>query len=82
MNRRQQAALGRPRPDPRRDGAPYPCVVVAIGPTRYNAVYPSMRNLKRLLAWAHARVITLVARHGAEALGEVAKPHTRQVAPG
>ena len=49
----------------------YPCVVVAIGAERYNALYHSMRNLNRLLAWAHARTITFVVRHGAEALGEV-----------
>jgi len=35
----------------------YPTSVVAIGPRRYNDLYESMRNLNRLLAWAHARVI-------------------------
>src|SRR2546422_2426060 len=35
----------------------YPTSVVVIGPERYNALYASMRNLNRLLAWAHARVI-------------------------
>jgi ribonuclease HIII len=35
----------------------YPTSVVAIGPERYNALYASMRNLNRMLAWAHARVI-------------------------
>src|SRR2546425_6958793 len=35
----------------------YPIAVVAIGPERYNALYATMRNLNRLLAWAHARVI-------------------------
>lgn len=35
----------------------YPTVVVAIGPERYNALHASMRNLNRLLAWAHARAI-------------------------
>ena len=35
----------------------YPTSVVAIGPERYNALYAKMRNLNRLLAWAHARVI-------------------------
>jgi ribonuclease HIII len=35
----------------------YATSVVAIGPERYNALYASMRNLNRLLAWAHARVI-------------------------
>jgi len=31
--------------------------VVAIGPEKYNDLYDKMRNLNRLLAWAHARVI-------------------------
>jgi ribonuclease HIII len=31
--------------------------VVAIGPERYNQLYAKIRNLNRLLAWAHARVI-------------------------
>ncbi len=31
--------------------------VVAIGPERYNALYERFRNLNKLLAWAHARVI-------------------------
>ena len=31
--------------------------VVSIGPERYNQLYASMRNLNRLLAWAHARAI-------------------------
>lgn len=31
--------------------------VVRIGPTRYNAMYGQFRNLNRLLAWGHARVI-------------------------
>jgi ribonuclease HIII len=34
-----------------------PTRVVAIGPERYNALYAEMRNLNRLLAWAHARAI-------------------------
>jgi ribonuclease HIII len=34
-----------------------PTSVVAIGPERYNELYGTMRNLNRLLAWAHARVI-------------------------
>ncbi len=34
-----------------------PVDVVAIGPERYNALYAKIRNLNRLLAWAHARVI-------------------------
>lgn len=31
--------------------------VVAIGPARYNELYECLRNLNRILAWAHARVI-------------------------
>lgn len=31
--------------------------VVSIGPERYNEMYGSFRNLNRLLAWGHARVI-------------------------
>jgi len=34
-----------------------PVNVVAIGPERYNEMYAKIRNLNRLLAWAHARVI-------------------------
>ncbi len=34
-----------------------PCSVVAIGPERYNDMYAKIRNLNRLLAWAHARAI-------------------------
>ena len=34
-----------------------PHSVVAIGPERYNDMYAKIRNLNRLLAWAHARVI-------------------------
>lgn len=35
----------------------YPHSVVAIGPERYNELYSQLRNLNRLLAWAHSRVI-------------------------
>mgnify|MGYP000064827564 FL=1 len=35
----------------------YTQAVVAIGPARYNELYERLRNLNRLLAWAHARVI-------------------------
>ncbi len=35
----------------------YPHSVVAIGPARYNELYLRFRNLNRLLAWGHARVI-------------------------
>ncbi|HYA49488.1 MAG TPA: ribonuclease HIII, partial [Burkholderiales bacterium] len=31
--------------------------VVAVGPERYNELYGKLRNLNRLLAWAHARAI-------------------------
>jgi ribonuclease HIII len=31
--------------------------VVVIGPERYNSLYAKFRNLNRLLAWGHARVI-------------------------
>lgn len=31
--------------------------VVAIGPEKYNDLYSKFRNLNRLLAWAHSRVI-------------------------
>lgn len=37
--------------------------VVRISPLRYNELYAQMRNLNRLLAWAHARAIeNLLAR--------------------
>ena len=31
--------------------------VVAIGPERYNSLYEKIKNLNRMLAWAHARVL-------------------------
>ncbi|MFW6123999.1 MAG: ribonuclease HIII [Acidobacteriota bacterium] len=31
--------------------------IVAIGPERYNELYLKLRNLNRILAWAHSRVI-------------------------
>jgi ribonuclease HIII len=31
--------------------------VVAIGPERYNALYTTIKNLNRLLAWGHARAL-------------------------
>lgn len=37
--------------------AGYVCSVVAIGPEKYNELYAKFRNLNRLLAWGHARVI-------------------------
>ena len=33
------------------------CDVVAIGPEKYNELYANFRNVNRLLAWGHARVI-------------------------
>jgi len=35
----------------------YPHSIVAIGPERYNELYEKFRNLNKLLAWGHARVI-------------------------
>jgi ribonuclease HIII len=34
-----------------------PFTVVAIGPERYNSLHASFKNLNKLLAWGHARVI-------------------------
>jgi len=34
-----------------------PYNLVAIGPEKYNQLYEKMRNLNKLLAWGHARVI-------------------------
>jgi translation initiation factor 2B subunit (eIF-2B alpha/beta/delta family) len=34
-----------------------PHALVAIGPEKYNELYGKIRNLNRLLAWAHARAI-------------------------
>jgi ribonuclease HIII len=34
-----------------------PHSVVAIGPVKYNFLYQKIKNLNRLLAWGHARVI-------------------------
>jgi len=31
--------------------------IVAVGPERYNALYGQMKNLNKILAWGHARVI-------------------------
>jgi ribonuclease HIII len=35
----------------------YKHAVIAIGPERYNELYGRLRNLNRILAWAHARAI-------------------------
>jgi len=37
--------------------AGYKHSVVVIGPEKYNELYQKMRNLNKLLAWAHSRVI-------------------------
>jgi ribonuclease HIII len=37
--------------------AQVPHALVAIGPEKYNELYGKMKNLNRLLAWAHARAI-------------------------
>ena len=34
--------------------------VVSIGPERYNEMYASFKNLNRLLAWGHAKVIRML----------------------
>jgi ribonuclease HIII len=35
----------------------YKHTLVAIGPERYNELYAKLRNLNRILAWAHSRAI-------------------------
>jgi len=35
----------------------YTYSIVAIGPEKYNELYEKLRNLNKLLAWGHARVI-------------------------
>jgi len=42
-----------------RENMPYS--VVLIGPEKYNQLYERIRNLNRLLAWGHSRVIENVA---------------------
>ncbi|MGA2586951.1 MAG: ribonuclease HIII [Candidatus Aminicenantales bacterium] len=37
--------------------AGYPHAIVAIGPEKYNELYAKIRNLNKMLAWGHARVI-------------------------
>lgn len=45
----------------------FPVEVVAIYPERYNELYASLKNLNRLLAWAHARALeNLLARTHAD----------------
>jgi len=38
--------------------------VVAIGPERYNELYEKMKNLNKLLAWAHARTLENLLAEG------------------
>lgn len=35
----------------------YPHSLVVIGPKKYNELYQKLRNLNKILAWAHSRVI-------------------------
>lgn len=37
--------------------------VVAIGPERYNELYERLRNLNKILAWAHSRAIENILEH-------------------
>ncbi len=37
--------------------AEFPCSVIPIGAEKYNELYSKIRNLNKLLAWAHARAI-------------------------
>lgn len=47
--------------------AAFPTEVLRISPEKYNELYDKMKNLNRLLAWAHARVIeNLLPRTGAQ----------------
>lgn len=39
----------------------FPHAVVTIGPEKYNELYAKIRNLNRLLAWGHCRVIENLA---------------------
>lgn len=41
----------------RRVRAELPFELVVIGPERYNELYRSLRNVNRILAWAHARAL-------------------------
>jgi ribonuclease HIII len=44
-----------------------PHAIVLISPKTYNELYAKIRNLNRLLAWAHARAIeNLMEKHGHE----------------
>jgi ribonuclease HIII len=37
--------------------------IIIIGPRKYNQLYASIKNLNRLLAWGHSRVIENIAAH-------------------
>ncbi len=37
--------------------------LVAIGPEKYNELYSKLRNLNRILAWAHSRAIENILEH-------------------
>lgn len=39
----------------------FPNAIVTIGPEKYNELYAKIRNLNRLLAWGHCRVIENLA---------------------
>ncbi len=50
----------------------FPNEVIVITPKRYNELWSKMRNVNRLLAWAHARAIENVAERAPEATAAVA----------
>ena len=50
----------------------FPNEVIVIAPKRYNELWSKMRNVNRLLAWAHARAIENVAGRVPEATAAVA----------
>lgn len=56
-----------------------PHAVIAIGPSKYNELYESMKNLNKLLAWGHARAIENVLEQHPAALAisdQFASPET------
>jgi ribonuclease HIII len=52
-------------------GEAFPNEVVVIMPRRYNELYADLRNVNRLLAWAHARAIEEVLARTPEATAAV-----------
>lgn len=42
----------------------FPHSIVAIGPEKYNSLYSKIKNLNRLLAWAHARALENLLEKG------------------